>query len=348
MENFKLTRNNVIKKSGEDMKKTVSGIMLTLVLFGLLPSNLLVEQSEWLSIEDERFIIYYREGYKSDAEMILGYCQFARNVTMEAYPHQLEVKVKVYLYDYGSWKDSPWVTRADSLKAEMYFLTPSDVPEQYRQYIDNLWYQKNVVHEYVHIPTWRDVGGYGSVKNPPSWLMEGIAEYIAVFRTSEEILQKYNWSLKEIENIVKKGDGYPLIVSGNIYYGGAYMLKYMYETYGKDKVVAVFKNEANSFMEALENALEVTYWEFEDKWLEWASNEFGADPNIYVKFESYEGKKLYEEVLVKYNELNATYNGLKAKYDKLLAFPDLNSDGKINIIDIASVARQFGKELKDP
>jgi hypothetical protein len=29
-------------------------------------------------------------------------------------------------------------------------------------------------------------------------------------------------------------------------------------------------------------------------------------------------------------------------------FPDLNGDGKVNIIDVAIVARQFGKEWKEP
>jgi len=321
----------MIRKTGISNRRPnlTKSIVICCILFSLLAltnSSLVLGQSEeWLSIEDEFFVIKYKEGYRSDAELILEYSRYARNVTMEAYPHKLEVKVKVYLYDYGSWKDPPWVTRADPPKAEMYFLTPSDVPEQYRKYIDNLWYQKNVVHEYVHIPTLRDIGG--SAKNPPSWFKEGIAEYIAVFHTTKEILQKCNWELKNVEDIVKKGDGYLLIVSGDVYGGGAYILKYMYDTYGKDRVVAVLKSETKSFMEALERELEVTYYEFEDNWLKWACEEFDADPTLYVSFESYEDKQLYEELLSSYNELNTTYHKLTEDYASLnSSYYDLLAD----------------------
>jgi len=112
---------------------------------------------EWLRIEDEYFIVKYKEGYKSDAELILKYCRYARNVTMKVYPHKLDVKVSVYLCDYESWRDKPYVTRADYIKAKICLLTPSGQPAEYRSQCNNLWYQKNMVHEYVHIPTLRDL-----------------------------------------------------------------------------------------------------------------------------------------------------------------------------------------------
>jgi len=87
--------------------------------------------------------------------------------------------------------------------------------------------------------------------------------------------------LKNIENMVKRGDGYLHLVSNDIYFGGAYILKYMFETYGKDRVAALFKSNAEFFNKAIEKELGVTYQEFEANWLEWACKEFNVDPTLY-------------------------------------------------------------------
>lgn len=297
-----------------ERKSLISFFSIPILITTLLAQSFVVysQFEDWLSIEDEFFIVKYKEGYRFDAELILEYCRFARNVTMKIYPHELNVKVKVYLYDYKSWKYSPYTTSSSSGNAEMYLLTPSDVSEQYRSWVDNLWYMKNIVHEYVHISTWRDIQkGWGASRNPPSWLMEGIAEYIAIFCTTKEILQKYSWNLKNVENMVRNGDGYLLIVSGDVYYGGAYILKYMYETYGKEKIIAFFKCKAKSFGEALKNGLGVTYLEFENNWLKWAIKEFDANPNLYISLGP------CEEILLKYSKLFDDYQSLQSEYNDL-------------------------------
>jgi len=184
-------------------------ITCSILLFLLITNAFLVlsQSEEWLSIEDEHFIIKYKAGKEDDAKLMLEYCKFAHNVTMEVYPHELDVKVTVYLYDNKSWTRSPYSCWADATKAEIHFLTPSDVPGDARRWVDNLWYQKNVVHEYVHIPTIRDLWKteYYYSFGAPDWFDEGIAEYISVFCTTEEILQKYEHYARNMRTTVING-----------------------------------------------------------------------------------------------------------------------------------------------
>lgn len=232
---------------------------------------------EWLSIENEFFIIKYCSGYENDAEKILEYANFARPVVMEKFPHNLAQKVVIYLYKYSEYQYEPSVTVAytDSSKAEIYLLTPSDqsAAGSCSEWCDDLWYQKNVIHEYAHIPFWRDLG----LQDIPEWFSQGFAEYFAVFCSTSSILQKYEWALSEIKNMVKNGDGYLVSVGGDVYYGGAYIVKYMYEVYGQDKIANLIKSNTLSFSQAIKKELNVTSIEFEDKWLKWACEEFDAD-----------------------------------------------------------------------
>ena len=230
---------------------------------------------EWLSIENEFFIIKYCSGYENDAENILKYANFARQVVMEKYPHNFVQKIVIYLYKYSDYQDDPWGASANPNEGEIYFLAPSDqsVAGSCSNWCDDLWYQKNVIHEYAHIPFRRDL----DLQDIPEWFHEGFAEYFALFCSTSSILQKYEWALSEIKNMVKNGDGYLVSVGEDVYYGGAYIVKYMYEVYGQDKVANLIKSNALSFSQAINKELNVTSGEFEDEWLKWACKEFDAD-----------------------------------------------------------------------
>ena len=232
---------------------------------------------EWLSIENEFFIIKYCSGYKNDAEKILNYCHFARDTVMSKYPHKLSYKPAVLVYDRLHWSldEGTMMTECGSTSGEVYILAPSD---QTNPYYDTLWYQKNIIHEYTHLPFYHDLyskpQGY---KDCPSWFSQGLAEYFAMFCSTSSILQKYEYALSEIKNMVKNGNGYLVSVGENVYYGGAYIVKYMYEVYGQDKVANLIKSNALSFSQAINKELNVTSGEFEDEWLKWACKEFDAD-----------------------------------------------------------------------
>jgi len=233
--------------------------------------------SDWLSIENEFFIIKYCSGYENDAGKILDYCIFARNTVMSKYPHKLPYKPTFLVYDRLHWSLSEWtmITYCGSTSGEVHVLAPSD---QTNPYYDTLWYQKNIIHEYTHLPFYHDLyskpQGY---KDCPDWFNEGLAEYFAMFCSTSSILQKYEQKLSEIKNMVKNGDGYLVSVGENVYYGGAYIVKYMYEVYGQDKVTNLIKSNVSSFSQAINKEFNVTSGEFEDEWFKWACKEFDAD-----------------------------------------------------------------------
>jgi len=301
-------------------------IVATLGIFILIPYLAYGQTGEWLSIEDENFIVYYRSGFKSDAEKILMFANWGRNVTMRLYPHKLNNKTKIYLYDKESYGRSIYSTWADVGKNEIHMVLPSDNPAYGEgKYVDDFWYLYAVTHEYTHIVTRQDAG-----YNLPHWLSEGIATYIPDFHVAAEYYNdlsmlktgapKHSWYLNPVRDLVKKGSGYLLIVSGVEYGGGAYIVKYMYETYGSQKVVSFFKTLSTlNFVEALKSSFNVSYLEFEENWLNWAIEEFNADKTLYPPSSAPLLRKSYTELEAAYSRLKADYENLKAEYNKLKA-----------------------------
>jgi hypothetical protein len=187
-------------------KYTFSPILLSAFVFSMLAAGPFEFSTtnnntadNWLSIENDNFVIYYKAGFLSDANLMLNYCEYARNITMNLYPHNLPFEVTVKLYDYNTFPYSIGTTMASvsSTSAELSFISPSDVPTQYKSYMDNLWYQKNTVHEYVHVPTYIDLLSTSWYRSSGFPGFFDVAEYFSVFCTTPEILQKYNYYIED-------------------------------------------------------------------------------------------------------------------------------------------------------
>lgn len=224
-----------------------------------------------LALENEHFVVKYPSEdakYRVDAEKILRYAIFARRAVMAQYSHTLPGKVTIQLYDLAHYPRPATSANADPKNLQIHFLTPSEQPAQNLAWCDDNWYQKNVVHEYTHVAVNRDMRQRALF---PDWFAEGIAEYFAVFHSSSDILRKYDSNLKKIRDLVNRGEGQFSQVNSDMYNGGAYILKYMHETYGQPKVNRLVKSDAPSFWEALSRELGATQKEFEDNWLKWAT-----------------------------------------------------------------------------
>jgi len=75
-------------------------------------------------------------------------------------------------------------------------------------------------------------------KTVPEWISEDFAEYCAIFGSKDKIIEnKYEYNLNRIQEMVKNEEGYLMFTINDIYYGGAYIVKYVYEAYGQDKFV---------------------------------------------------------------------------------------------------------------
>ena len=206
---------------------------------------------------------------------MLNYAEEARKIVMSVYPHNITGKITIYLHTLEDYDRSPYVAYASYSRLEVHFLTPSENPG-----CDDVWYKGNMIHEYAHIPSLRDLNykpnGY---KKIPEWFSEGFAEYCKVFASKDEqILEKYRYRLNKIKKMVRNGEGYLMFVCDgtyysdceDFYYGGAYVIKYIYEVYGQEKFIRLIKSKEPTFAKAMEKELGVTPREFENNWLKWA------------------------------------------------------------------------------
>ena len=181
-------------------------------------------------------------------------------------------------------------------------------------------------------------------------LSEGIASYVPDFLVASEYykdpgilergVEKHRWYLEPVAEMVGRGDGYLLLVSGVTYGGGAYIVKYMYETYGSTGVVRFFRAlRTLSFTEALRKEFNVTFLEYERRWLEWAVKEFDADRALYpILLETAELNETVLELMKeieKLKELQAAYKVLK-DYSMI---PQPEIVGKISWEEIGKLIR---------
>lgn len=253
-----------------------------------------MKAQEWETLKGKYFIVKYPLGYESDANKILNHANYAQEVVMAGYPHDLSEKVTIYIYKEPTTYNSSHTINsshaiADYMKAKMHFFAPSEAI-RISSYCNDRWYQKNVIHEYVHVVVGRAIysktGKYMG-NYLLQWFNEGIAEYFSIFCSTPEIVQYYASQLEKIGNLVREGNGYLRSITPHIYYGGAYLVKYMYEAYGQERVINVIESDASSFIQALEKELNVTFREFEHNWLTWACKEFGANYELYAVSEGH-------------------------------------------------------------
>ena len=264
-------------------KLTFSSILLIiLTLISTLP--VFAAEVDWLKVEDEHFIVYYQSGYETDALKILQYADHARQIIVDFIPYELDKKVKIYVYPAPSITESGWYITyghmfADYMKKSIYLIAPSEVSK--RIPCDDIWHKKNIVHEYAHVIAGsliyekqkRYMGDY-----LPEWFQEGLAEYAAIFLSNDpEIKEKYSPQLEEVKDLVGSGKGFFITVASDIYYGGAYLVYFLHDTYGKNLIMNLLAKPYPDFYIALEEETGKSIRELENEWLRWACSKFGVD-----------------------------------------------------------------------
>jgi len=262
---------------------------LLLVLSNMLaltsiPAAFSVEEG-WLRVEDEHFIVYYQSGYKDDALKVLQYADQARQIVLAFIPYEVDGKVKIYIYPGPSTTESGWYITyghmsADYMRKSIYLIAPSEALKQ-SSYYDDIWHKKNVIHEYVHVVVGNLI--YEKLKRYkgnylPRWFDEGIAEYAGIFLSNDpRIKEKYSSELKKIEDLVKNGKGFFMIVASNVYYGGAYLVYFLHDVYGQEPIMNLFTKSYPDFYTALERETGKSLRELEVDWLKWACNKFNVN-----------------------------------------------------------------------
>jgi hypothetical protein len=226
------------------------------------------QAQDWLSIQNEYFIVKYHSGYEADANVTLNTAMIVRNITLEKYPHALSSKVVIEIYANPQELGYPTaVAVVDAHNATIKILRPSWEGSWggYEQLDDP--FRRVLNHEYVHVPFYIDLYskpiGYD---NPPSWFSQGIAEYI-----SQNYLPIYEYRVREAVKNNKFTIEEP-------YSWGLYILEFMYHEYEQEKIVNLIKSNASTFDDALTRELNETTPEFENKWKTYLMEKFQVSP----------------------------------------------------------------------
>lgn len=225
-------------------------------------------------LENDNFEISYPSLYDSDANQILEYATYARNLLNEIFPFEITEKVRIFLYE-DPKRVNGCVTydvmRSNYKNLKIHAITPSKAKPT-SQWIDDVYYHANIIHEYVHVflGQWilQSTGKYmGNFLT--EWFSEGIAGYIPYYHSTPEIFQKYSDNLDKIMEKGRGGRGYFDLIACDVYYGGAVLVKYMFDRYGQTAVHDILISSMDSWMEAVTEVLGISYREFKDNWLKW-------------------------------------------------------------------------------
>lgn len=279
-------------------------LAFTLVFLVCVPVHVVFTQSEeWLSIENEYFVVNYHPGYEDDAVLTLDTAMLVRNITLEKYPHELGFKVVIYIYSSREeFVGGLALSEVSSSSGVIRILRPSWDGHWggYEQLDDP--FKRVLNHEYVHVPFYVDLYSKSAgFYDTPSWFSQGVAEFI-----SQNYLPTY---VSRVQDAVQDGD----FTVNEPYSWGIYIVEFMYAEYGAEKIVDLIKSNASSFALALGAELGVTPLEFEQKWRIYIADLFDVMylPSVDDEFYAY--------LLSEYEALNSTYYQLVDDFDELAA-----------------------------
>ena len=144
---------------------------------------------------------------------------------------------------------------------EIYCLTESEAPLGY----DHIWYRANIVHEYIHCYLGNYLYDAGNKRMKiffPLWFGEGIAGYIPYYHGDDEIQRRYQQKVDRHRDKAKREKWNFDEIASDEYFGGALLVKTMYEIYDKKDIESIFTSAKSSWCKAVETELKIDYSEF--------------------------------------------------------------------------------------
>lgn len=227
-----------------------------------------------------QFTISFPVNFNEDAEKILDYSIYAKRIVESYFPVDfcMNFPVRLFMYECPSRAsiDLDWrYMRADTNNRHIHFNSPSNAFEYDTQY-DEIWYQANIIHEYVHLV----VENYITVNTGkdmnlhyPRWFTEGIAGYIPYYHSSSDIFEKYETRLRNVITNIINGDDFDR-VSVDVYFGGAILLKYINDQYGQDTIIQIFRSNIFEWESVISNVLNLSYGYFKNNLNSWVRTQY--------------------------------------------------------------------------
>ena len=234
-------------------------------------------------LSNEYFRVNHYEDYIDDADNIFEFVNYARTVVLEYLKFECEKTIDIYIYKEPqnhshrgcyplNWdRISTDTTDIDHMMINL--ISPKNAYRHDNQYND-VWYKANLIHEYVHVVTLSYVSERGKNRDfMPKWFSEGIAEYIKLYQSSQEILNNYKDDIKnKFRSIVKFDVVFNQLSRNDLkpnrenYIGWAILIKYLIDTFSKEGIIDVFNSDRNYLEDAIIEKLGENYLE---NWRSW-------------------------------------------------------------------------------
>ncbi|WP_232686547.1 PGF-CTERM sorting domain-containing protein [Halobacterium zhouii] len=278
------------------------------------------DSTNWQTLESEHFLIKYQSGYQADAERTLQYMRFARNHTLDVFDTRLENKVEVYVHPWDEYSRSKWAVYTETqqaddgngLDADVHLMAPSERPSP-TQEERRRFFRHGMTHEYAQTHMYYGMLQNGNWVSMPSWLNQGIPEYVAMYHTTDDIQNSQFEQTEVVREMITQDSGYLMSISQEPYKSGPLVVKYIVDEYGWDAVMGVLRTEHSNALLAFESNLGVSVREFQDRWLVHASEEYGGDyPQAEARLADTNAHRT-EDLLVRLDSKNETIDELRAR-----------------------------------
>lgn len=271
------------------MRRWMTGLVLALLVLGLSPP-LQVDRAAafgreiaWLTIEDDLAIYHYGAGYAADVPVVQAWVREASGIVERVLGERLQYKANIYLYpSYESYGQGQHVVSSDPEGGWVMDLTPSLVTDPYQKSSrPRVW-----THEWTHLVA----SQIRPLNDTPMWLAEGLADYVSIWGSENpEWIANAAVYEHDLVRAARDGDlsGFNF---GNLYWRSAQVVRFMFETYGTERMRQFLRINTGDLQDDAREALGVTWEELRAAWFRWASAKTG------VPLETVVGKPKQKEV----------------------------------------------------
>lgn len=231
---------------------------------------------EWavLEVSDYPFDVRYRSGYEADAKQVRDWGIYAHGVIQELYRFECDEPFTFDVYPASEYHRPHGNMTYMENKVSVELVTPSEYAGGYAN--TDQFFRHGVVHEYVHAVQNSNL----SFHTHANWYMEGLAEAVAVYHTTDGIRETYHENhgrSQQTQNDIRRGFGYLLGVNEFVYRGSMHLLQFMLTQYGSESVFEITEQSAHSMIEAVDMSLGQTPLDIQADWLKYAQIKYGGD-----------------------------------------------------------------------
>lgn len=243
-----------------------------------------VSELEWneKSVEGTPLVVRYVDGYEDDADMLHGIVKSNYPSIQKVYPHTPPGTVTVDLYPASEFEHPHDSTSYDLVNKAIPMVTPSEYDGS-RNTSDTeaieSYYTHAFIHEYTHAPQLAALTSGDGAFGTPRWFIEGFSEAIAVYKTNDDLRERYHnrEDSQRMQDHVANGHGYLMMMNSDVWRGSMHVFRYLFDEYGVEAVAEMYEQDAEHFVQAMEMSLGITPVDMQAGWLEYASNEYGGD-----------------------------------------------------------------------